>query len=390
MGNLPLTAFGEVLTARLSPKAGWRADYTVNTRLYSTARSIGGTVTVDENRFKLQTTSTVSRIAALETKKRLRYLPGMGGLLRYTAVFDPAAPVGTYQAVVIGDDQDGFGFGFNGPAFGRLHIRNGTLGWTPETAWEGVSLDFNKAFGNIYQVRYQWLGYGYVRFSLLDPRGETNGYALVDLLKYPNTSQAVHIRNPTLPVTAICSNGSNAYNVVMYTPSAMAFLEGEDELPLHPLDVYNPVDVSKSFSDTNNNHVVTISNKTLFTVSTGPTVTQPNRVPVELVSLTLTRGSAGATLSNVRLYRNGTPVGAVFADVDTLNSPLAVSTSTALVTATNAERAWGLNANGGPLPLNFRPGEVVLPPGESLTLGWQNNGNPATECVVTATLREMF
>lgn len=393
--NFPQTAFGEVLTARLSPKAGWRADYSVNTRLYTTAESVGGTVVVDDNRFKLSTTATANRKAILRTKKKLRYLPGMGGLLRDTVIFDTAAPVGSFQALMIGDANNGFGFGFDGQTFGTLRRRDAVNYWTPETQWNGSAVTWDKAKGDPYQLRYQWLGYGFVRFYVLNPNWRAGAYDLVNTLSYPNTSAAVHIKNPTLPVSAEAWNGDNAYNVVLYTPSAMAFLEGEDELPLHPLDLYSPIDASGVFANTSVNHALTIRNKSLYTVALGtPNTTVDNQIPCELRSMVLSRGSAGATRSKIQMYRNAVTAGALtYTDYETLNSPLDYSiTTTTINTGSSpaAERTYYLSDGAAQLPLNFLPGQIELLPGESMTWAWENGGTQSTEWAITAEMREKY
>jgi hypothetical protein len=382
--------FGEEIVAQLSPKAGWKADYTVNTRLYSTAGTSGGSVTVDDNRFKLSTTATANRTAVLSTRKRLRYLPGMAGMLRITSPFDTAAPANTYQRVLIGDGEDGFGFGMEGQTFGTLYRRAGTTTPNAQAKFNIDNTVFNNpAYGLPLELMYQWLGYGFVRFALLDPDWRATGFRPVDVLKYPNTSAAVSIKNPSLTVRAECGNAANAYDVVMYTPSAMAFMVGLDEDVSNPLDLWSPFDVSPTFADQNNNHMLTIRNKALYTVTAAPT-TVTNKVACEVGSFSIARGT-GAALSTIRMYRNATTAGAlVYADFDQLNSPLDFSTTTTTVTSTNSERSWGLGASATPPPDKFRPGEIEIPPGESVTFAAQNNGNQSTQFVLTVTVREKY
>lgn len=121
-----LGAFGEVLVAPISPQTAWRFDYGTapNTRLYTTTTANGGTATLAESQLHLQTSANVAGLARLQTLRRLRYLPGMGGVVRFTAVFG-TPKANSRQIVGIGDTQDGFFFGYNGTSFGVFRRRAG-------------------------------------------------------------------------------------------------------------------------------------------------------------------------------------------------------------------------------------------------------------------------
>jgi hypothetical protein len=91
------------------------------------------------------------------------------------------------------------------------------------------------------------------------------------------------------------------------------------------------------------------------------------------------------------LYRNATTAGArVYVDVDATNSPVETSITTTTVTSTNPERAFILSSASTVTTLTFAPGEIVLAPGESLTVGVQNSNNSGTECIGTINWSEQF
>jgi hypothetical protein len=380
--RIPLTGFGEVLTGQLQCHAAWRFDYGINTRLYKVTTANGGTVTADGNRAKLATNTNVSGSARIETKRRLRYLPGMAGLLRQTAVFSEAK-LNSHQYFGIGDGVDGLFYGYNEEMeFVVGKIRDGVYVTKKRAEWNGrADADFNSANGNVFQIRFQWLGYGYLRYYMLDFEDETAGYMKLHTINYPNTSPDVHILNPTLPIFGEVLNSGNNSNIAAWSPSASAFSEGYVGVMVHPLDVFESWDMEATYSDTNNNHMMTIRNKSTF-------AGVANRVPVQLNSLTFGRGT-GAALTRLRIYRDATFAGALtYADVDAPNSPVDVSTTTTTVTSTNSERSWALS---GSLPTQeFKPGEIVLQPGETITIASQNSGVQGTQMSLTANWSNLF
>jgi len=382
MSDFPQTAFGEVLTAKLTPQAAWRFDYGINSRLVTKTETNGGAVTVDGNRAKLATGVNVGGVARIETVKRLRYFPGMGGVLRMTYVHSAPKALSN-QYFGLGDTADRLFFGYNNLNWVIGRRRGGVDTVVVRNDWNGefpAGIDFTK--GNIFQIRYQWLGYGYLRFFMLDPNGQEIGYKLMHTINYPNTSADVHILNPTLPIFAEVANTGNNTNIVAYTPSAAAFVEGEVGEYSNPMDVFNSFDTSATLADTNNNHLATIRNKSTF-------LTLANRVPIQINSVTFTRGS-GSPASILRLYKAATTAGArVYADHDANNSPIDTSATTTTITGGTVERSYSIPASGS-RDLTFKPGELVLQPGEALTFGQQNSGVQSTDSVLTVNWSELF
>lgn len=383
LSKLPYSAFGEMLVAQLKPEAAWRFDYGVNTRMVRAVTANGGTVTMDGNRALLQTSAANNGSARIETLRRLRYLPGLGGLVRITGVFD-TPKASSQQFIGIGDTSDRLFFGYNGLEFGCGLRRGGTDTFIAQSAWNGKPLTFNPAYGNIFQIRFQWLGYGYLRFYLLDPHDQAGGYHLAHVIRWPNTSPNVHLLNPTLPLFAEVINAGNASNLSLYTPSALAAVEGQPEAGAHPLNVPNSFDASATFSNTSNNHLLTIRNKSTFGAIT-------NRVPVQINSITFARGSAGAASSTVRIYRNATTAGTrTYVDVDATNSPVDTSVTTTTISSANPERRYTVTSTVTLVTLQFKPGELVLDPGDAISLGVLNASNAGTDHVTTVNWEELF
>jgi hypothetical protein len=170
--------------------------------------------------------------------------------------------------------------------------------------------------------------------------------------------------------------------MVIYTPSAAAFSEGDTGEQSNPLDVFNSFDAVATFGNTSNNHLLTIRNKALLGAIT-------NRVPIQVNSITISRGT-GENLAILRMYRNATTTGALtYVDVDTNNSPVDTSISTTTVTSTNAERSYSMTG-GGSQVIDFKPGELVIQPGSSIGFGEQNSSAAPTQVVITVNWSELF
>lgn len=102
----------------------------------------------------------------------------------------------------------------------------------PQASWnadtridtdENVNLDPTK--GNVYQIQFQYLGFGAIKFSIEDK--DTGDLVLVHTIKFANTSTLTSITNPTFRVGWLASNVGNTTNVTVEGGSAGAFIEGK-------------------------------------------------------------------------------------------------------------------------------------------------------------------
>lgn len=384
----PRTAFGELLVGQLQAKAAWRFDYgsTPNTKIVSTTTASSGTVTVVNSKAVLTTSANAAGSATMRTINTMRYFNGIGGLARFTGVFTTGV-ANSRQLIGIGDTVDGFFFGYVGGTFGVVRRRNSTDDFVASTSWNGTAVTFNPTLGNVFQIRYQWLGYGFLRFYILDPSNQENGFTLVHTINYPNTSPDVSILNPTLPLWAEAINTGNTSSIVLQTPSGAAFSEGStSDTSINPLDIFRSFDNTASFNNTSVNHLLTIRNKATYGGAA-------NRMPVVIRDITIARATSGAGLSRFRIYKNAATAGTLtFVDVDTANSPVDTSVTTTTVTTatTLAERTYALSTADTISHFDLLEGELVLQPGESLTFAVDNSQSTSTETIVSVVWCEQF
>lgn len=167
------------------------------------------------------------------------------------------------------------------------------------TGISGMTCDFT--LGNVFQIQYQWLGFGNINYFLEDPK--TGKYILVHQIEYSNSTTTPSVDNPTLPLSISATNEANTSDVVIEVGSMAGFVEGRNILPGLP----------HSFSTT------TLSVGTTET----PTLTihahdiyqgVVNRVKIRLTTASV--AIDGTKPAIIRIRKNATLVGASFSPLD--------------------------------------------------------------------------
>ena len=218
------TSFGELAVAHQFVQAGWSFPYNINASSIRTITSDGGTVAHSGSFAELNTGTDPAGFASIRTDDLLTYTPGVGAILRITAVFDtPVAD--SYQLIGILDNEDGWAFGYIGTTFGVLRRKDSVNTFIPQSSWNKDTRDtLNPQKGNVYEIKFQWLGFGMQYFSIENSQGDL---ALVHTIEYANLNEDVSVSNPSLPVIAACGNTGNTTSLTLKTPSAVAMTQGQ-------------------------------------------------------------------------------------------------------------------------------------------------------------------
>ena len=235
----PLTAFGELRMAEMTPLIQILHPYELNLDLVSTGNTTGsGSVTYDTGTTMVSINSgaATSSSGVMNTRRLVKYRNGQGLLVRYTAIFDTAVS-GNEQWVGWGDDLDGFFFGYSGTTFGILR-RNSNSGdeFTPQTNWNIDKMDgssnstnpsaqlLDPTTGNVFQIQAQWLGFGAINCFI--ESSETGQFEPVHQIKYANSNLVPSVINPTFPLWIESTNTTNSTDVTIQNASMAAFNEG--------------------------------------------------------------------------------------------------------------------------------------------------------------------
>lgn len=120
------TAFGEALTARLRPVINHIFPYSINPYEIKSRANNAGTISVDTSMLSVSTGASANSSAEAITIGRVSYEAGLGVRGRFTGVFTTGVANST-QIIGLGDNAEGFFFGYNGTAFGVLHRYGGAF-----------------------------------------------------------------------------------------------------------------------------------------------------------------------------------------------------------------------------------------------------------------------
>lgn len=219
------SAFGELVTVPYCSLTGWSFTYNINSGIVKQETIDTGIITTDLGHAVLTTGSSPTGMAEITTVRASRYIPAIGGVATFTAVFDKPQE-NSKQVIGIINTSDGWAFGYNGLDFGILRKANNVEYWIPQSTWsENKRPDLDHTKGNVYQIKYQWLGYGEQVFSI--ENRETGKLEIVHRIKYVNEKTETSVLNPNLPMSAYVVNFGNTIPITLKTPSANAGLHGD-------------------------------------------------------------------------------------------------------------------------------------------------------------------
>lgn len=365
----PITAFGDLRNAELTPVVHQTFIYNINSRIW-TEDTTNGTADVNASRLRLQTSAATSSHAEVQSVKRVKYRAGLGVVVRFTAIFTTGV-ANSNQYIGIGDGTDGFFFGYNGATFGVMHRNNSVDTWVAQTAWnldvcDGTSVMPNLVHtnGNVFEISYQYLGYGAITFYVEDP---TNGhFTPVHRIQYANANTAVSLSHPTLPLCARVENSTNDSNIILYSGSLSALIEGKN-IPTH---LSTAKDNTKTGITTLTN-VITIRNKTTFASITNREIVYPEFLSVAV---------DGTKNARIEIYLNATLGGSPsYTDIGTNTSIVDFDVAGTTISNGTLVTALALAKEDSGI-INLEQLGLFLDPGDTLTVGCVSSAS--TECSV--------
>ena len=482
------TAFNEVSVAESSPIVQVQFPYNINTDIWE-VRDNNGTSSVVNNKANLSTGAGANQSSNILTKTPLKYNPGQGALVRFTAIFTTGVANST-QYVGIGNTTDGYFFGYNGATFGILRRQGGkpetrrlaistasntneditiTLNGVAETVtvtatggdtaanrvttaneiaahdfsdvgegWEVHNMGPNIFFtsfsdgsktgtydlvngggeaagtfaqslagvsatetvitqsnwnhdvmdgtgdsemtliqtnGNVYQIRYQWLGFGLLSFFIEDE--ELGVLTLVHHIHYTNTNTIPSVDNPTLPLGALVKNTSNTSDMVVQVGSMGGFVEGRDILTGLPHASNNTVaGISNTETPILTIHAHDIYQSTI------------NRVKIKMVSSNIS--IEGNKTSIVRLRKNTVITGPVsFSALDSNTSTIHVDTTATGISGGTVVFVTGASKIDD-IPIDLEKLGITLVAPDFLTITVQGTAVASIEAVAALNWQELF
>jgi hypothetical protein len=362
----PRSAFGEIKVVEETPIIQAKFPYNINSRLFNTTVANGGTVTQADSMAVVKTNVTANGSAVLESKKAIKYEPGKGVIAKFTAVFT-AGVADNNQYVGIGDANDGFFVGYNGTTFGIMRRQDGTDNFTALTSCNVDKLDgtgvnnpsninLDPTKGNVYQIKFQWLGFGAITFYTEDENeGDLEPFHII---KYANNFTIPSIYNPTLPmrIENTNSNGSTA-DVTIKSASLMAAIEGKRVLDGATFS-------HKKVSSTSTPHGFSIRNKSTY-------AGKNNRASLFIKLFTVVND--GTSTTTYTLEEDASLSGGAWVDIDANDSFVEYNDTATISGAGHEIISFALAKNTGQTQ-DLQTQLIELRPGQTITIR-TSNGN---------------
>jgi hypothetical protein len=355
----PITAFGEMSVAELQPVVQQSFIYNNNADAVNETTTGSGSITNANALCKVDTTAATSSSARLETVRFLKYRPGQGAIARWTAIFTTGV-AGSEQHAGCFDDDNGYGFGYNGATFGLFSRTGGTDTWVAQTAWNvdkmdgtgpsGQTLDQTK--GNVYQVQFQFLGFGAIVFSVEDA---SNGrITIVHKIQYPNTNTQPSVENPSFPLAVEVENTTNNTSISVQSASMFGGVEGYINKSIGLRFNY---EFTGSVSNSAETHLLTIQSPTTFASKTSKVLMYP----------TFIAATSESKPAIIRLRKNSTFSTPTWTDVSS-NKSAAKYMSAGTDNLDGAQSfSFGVG-NSDSEGLDLLPIEIELAPGDTLSI----------------------
>jgi len=374
LGGNNVSAFGDINTAELTPVIGGDFVYGILTAIGATTVANTGIADTNSGRLRLQTGTNAAGASTYSSVKTAKYRQGQGIDAEFTRVYATGV-ANSQQECGMGNLTDGYFFGYVGATFGIIYRNSGVQTFIPQITWNGDNCDgtgastflLNPLFGNIYRIKYPYLGYGNVKFFIQDP---TSGqFVMVHMIRYTNSSASTQLSNPNLKFWTRNVNTGNTTNLVGFVGSFSAKLSG----------------VRKFFGATGFafNNKTTAAN-TLLNIFTVKNSTSFNGVAneslIRITSITLSAGNLGNDrYGYLFLYKNptlgGTPSfvpdsGSTADNGNTITSGQSpASVDTAGTTITGGVKVWGTNGvNTSNSFLDLTEMDIFIGTGETLSI----------------------
>ena len=374
------TAFGEVATASYTPTVQLEFNYAILSRLVTTNVDGSGTITQNNSKAIISSDTTTDSSAELLSKRTILHRSGQGAVFMGAGLFSPPVSTGT-QLMGIGDQVDGYFFGYDGESFGILRRRSSYDDWTSQSEWNGDKMDgsgsssilLDPSAGNVYKIQFQWLGFGVIYFYIVNPL--TGRWIKVHTIQYPNSNTSPSVFNPFLPVYVYAKNGETATDVSVSVSSLSAGVEGI--INPHASGILHGTSILIEGISAEV-PVLSIKNAIEFNDI-------PNRVPVKILNITV--AADGGKPLVTKLLLNATLVADGFVSHEVNESVISVDTS-----ATSASYGEDLFVDviGKNLSaqIDINALDIYLYPNDTLTIVCSSTGD--NDPIVSISWMELF
>lgn len=240
--------------------------------------------------------------------------------------------------------------------------------------------------GNIFDISYQWLGFGLIVFKIED--STTGHLQTVHMLRYANSNPNLVIRNPNLPLYFYTSNGATTSNMIVTTGSCSINLYGVTSQTTGPRFSFSNMRTTDTINMSANlvHHVLSVRNLLLTPTGQGnlENVSEIFIISINISALLGTTVRRGGTFY---VYLNptydisaGTGASLIWNEIDNANSLVVACNTTTTITSGTEITSYptGVDAQGY---INTLPLEFYVRAGNTIAIGYKplttltGNGN---------------
>lgn len=205
--------------------------------------------------------------------------------------------------------------------------------------------------GNVYQVAYQYLGFGDIKFSVENP--ETGNFEIVHIIKYANAAVVPSLTQPSLRFGIYAASVGSTTDVKVQCASVGLFVQGNVYNTRNPRAVKNTQSCTTSFTN-----ILTIRNRQTYNYLY-------NQVEIEPLNLTVSSESSQNVEIEVRT--NASFSGETdFTNVGT-NLVSDIDTTANTVSGGRLLAAFTIGQKGNQ-SINLKDLEIRVPPSLSITI----------------------
>lgn len=392
--DIPLTAFGDLRTAELSPVFQTSFEYTVtNTEIGTIEIAGSGAVTQADAMCIVNTGSTTGSVAEWESAHNAKYRAGLGGLMRIAGLFTTGV-TGTEQMLGMADadgssatHKNGYAVGYSGSVFSFMRWQNDVLFTVAQSAWDdpmdgtgpsGMTLDPTKL--NVYEIRFQYLGAGAIQLGI--ESAITGQFVVAHTELYANLNVVPSQYNPNFHLMAHAVNLATTEDLTIKCSSMAYFIEGKTKYT----EVHQPQFSSgtrEKTTVTSEVAIFTIRNKLLYASKTNYL-----DLILEIVTAAIETNSANS-LGNIRVVKNATLGGTPsYADINTTNSVVEIDVAGTTVTGGTELLSIPLAGKNDKDIIDLTNFEFILSAGETITV----SGTSANSATIDASVlwKELF
>ena len=134
-----------------------------------------------------------------------------------------------------------------------------TSDFVAQADWNGEPLNFtlDPTKGNVYQIEYQYLGFGAIFFSVEDP--VTGKFVKVHTIRWANANTSPSLVNPSLKVGLYAVSLGSTTDLIVRSASFGAFVQGIRSDTRNPRAIENTQSCSGSFTN-----ILTLRNRRTY------------------------------------------------------------------------------------------------------------------------------